>query len=211
MIIYLFENMITGGTYVGKSVNTLEKRWRGHLYDVRYGSQTHFHRAIRKYGAEWFFGVVLEENPDCINQAEKHWISRLNPSYNMTEGGDGGWINDQTGNTWKVKDSSRMGKYFASGRVHKSEAWINSTTGGNNYQCHYVITTPWGEFETWRDATNAAKELRRQGRKDVVTDGATLKKYCTENTLLNKEGRRTFPDWRGKYTHDIGFGYASKR
>lgn len=209
-MIYLITNTLTNDTYVGKTINTVEQRWRGHCYSAKYGSTTHLHRAIRKYGEVSFRIDILEESPYNINESEIHWIAKLNPKYNMTKGGDGGWINDQTGKTWKVEDSSRMGGYFTSGRVHKSEAWINSTTGGNNYQCNYIITTPWGEFDTWKDATDSAKELRKQGRKDVVTDGKTLKQYCMENTYLNPEGRRTFPEWRGKNTHDIGFGYASK-
>ncbi len=210
-MIYLITNTKTNDSYVGKTINSIQQRWAGHCYSAKYGSQTYLHRAIRKYGEDAFKLDILEEKHYNINESEKKWIKELDPCYNMTKGGDGGWINDQTGKKWKVEDSSNMGEYFTSGRVHQSNAWINATTGGGNYQCDYTITTPWGEFETWKEAVNTAKLLRKEGRKDVVTDGGTLKKYCKENTKLNQEGRRTFPDWRGKYTHDIGFGYASKR
>lgn len=208
-MIYLITNKQTGDTYVGKTIRTLPQRLEGHFRDVKYGSNTHLHRAMRKYGNHNFQIELLQEHHDDINDAEIQWIAKLDPTYNMTKGGDGGWIHDQTGNTWKVKDSSKMGITFKNGGNHTSK-WEKAVTGGNNYQCNYIITTPWGEFETWRDATNTAKELRKTGRNDVVTDGATLKKYCKENIKLNEEGRRTYPTWRGKYTHDIGFKYELK-
>lgn len=209
-MIYIITNTVTKDTYIGKTINSIKRRWRGHCYSANYGSETHLHRAIRKYGVHSFIVEELDNDYEDINVAEKYWIAKLSPSYNMTDGGDGGWINDQTGNTWKVKDTSNMGEYFRSGRVHKSENWINATTGGNNYQCDYIITTPWGDFETWKDATETARFLRQQGRKDVITDGKTLKKYCLENIKLNPEGRRTLPEWRGKHTQEIGFGYRKK-
>jgi group I intron endonuclease len=111
-MIYISQNKINGKRYIGKTVKTLEERWYKHNKDVEYGSQTCFHRAIRKYGSENFTVELLEDCPSELNnEREIHWIATLNPEYNMTVGGDGGWIHDQTGNTWKVKDPSKMGKH----------------------------------------------------------------------------------------------------
>jgi len=202
-MIYLVTNRKNGKRYIGKTSRGLNVRWYHHCRSAKYGSLTYFHRAIRKYGDESFELAVLDE--EYSNAAERRWIEQLRPEYNMTEGGDGGWIHDQTGNRWKVSDSSRMGKSFREGNHHSSN-WRESVSGGNNYQCIYTITTPWGVFETWKDATTQARKLRSQGRRDVVTDVKTLQLYCKQGKILSDEGRRTYPPWRGKHTHDIGFG-----
>lgn len=111
-MIYIATNKINGKRYVGKTDTTLDKRWYKHNKDVEYGSQRHFHRAIRKYGKENFTFELLEDcSSELNNEREVFWIAELKPEYNMTKGGDGGWIHNQAGNRWKVKDPSRMGKH----------------------------------------------------------------------------------------------------
>lgn len=111
-MIYIITNNLTKDCYIGKTINDLSVRFYQHTKQAEYGSQTHLHRAFRKYGSENFSITLLEDCPPEINNdRERHWIANLKPEYNMTEGGDGGWIYDQTGNTWKVKDPSRMGKH----------------------------------------------------------------------------------------------------
>ena len=154
--------------------------------------------------------MIVEEVVGDLNERERHWISCKSPAYNMTEGGDGGAIHNQLGNRWKVKDSSRVGKTLRNGEQSQHIDY-NLMRSGNNYQSVNIIHTPWGTFETWKDATDEAKRLRLTfGRTDVITDKDTLRKYCTESVYLNPEGRRTFPEWRGKYTKDIGFYLESK-
>lgn len=148
-------------------------------------------------------GVLLSKQLNIVES--KQWAN-LTP-----EQGDGGWISDQTGKHWKV---SRQGcenmchsrllhrdKYL---KAHK-EKLLPQISGGNNYQSKYYIYTPWGVFETYREATTKAKQLRKEGRIGVVTDGTTLRKYCESSILLNEHGRRTYPRWRGRYTKEIGF------
>lgn len=65
-------------------------------------------------------------------------------------------------------------------------------------------------FDTWREATTAAKKLRAAGRKDVVTDVNTLCRYCCEDLQLSIEGRRTYTGWRSKNTIQLGF-YLEKK
>jgi group I intron endonuclease len=92
MLIYKIVNNLTGDFYIGKTTKTKEERLQKHFYSSSYGSKTHLHRAIRKYGENHF---TIEEvecllSEDTLNQREKYWIKKLNPSYNMTDGGDGG-------------------------------------------------------------------------------------------------------------------------
>lgn len=204
MYVYEITNLINGKSYIGKTTQPIEKRWYQHCKNAEYGKDTYLYRAIRKYGVESFEIMIVEEVVGDLNVRERHWISCKSPAYNMTEGGDGGAIHNQLGNRWKVKDSSRMGHAWRGKR--RPQEIVEKFSGGNNYQSTHYIHTPWGVFETWNEALAEAKNLRlTSGRKDVITDKDTLRKYCTNNVLLNAEGRRTFPAWRGRYTKDIGF------
>ena len=170
---------------------------------------TYLYRAIRKYGKENFTIEILDE--EYSNEKEIYWISKLKPEYNMTKGGDGGWINDQTGKRWKVKDTTKMRIANKKREKKRIEIYSPKISSGNNYQSLYYIHTPWGIFETWRDASNSAKEERKKGNNNVISDTNTLQLYCKSNTLLSENGRRTPKEWRGKYTQDIGFKIVNKR
>lgn len=96
-IIYCARNIKNDKKYIGKTVQTLEDRWGGHL-DFAFtdrGWNIYFCRAIRKYGANSFELSILETIPDEeLNVAERKWIAELRTSdhkigYNSTEGGEG--------------------------------------------------------------------------------------------------------------------------
>lgn len=90
--IYRIKNIITQDSYVGKTTKFAEERFLRHVYSSRYGSNTHLHRALRKYGKENFIIETIEtvEN-DILSEREIFHIQSLQPSYNMTKGGDGGY------------------------------------------------------------------------------------------------------------------------
>jgi len=48
-VVYIHTNTLSGKSYIGRSVFGIDRRWKYHLNESRNGSQTHFHRAIRKY------------------------------------------------------------------------------------------------------------------------------------------------------------------
>lgn len=209
-MIYRITNVVTGDFYIGKTKNTVEKRWCMHKRNAGRGIETHFYRSIRKYGVENFKVDILEDcDSICDNEKEKYWIKKLKPQYNMTAGGDGGWIKDQTGNHWKVRDASKMGRAWREGKQREVIDY-KQISDGNNYQSKYYIFTPWGKYETWKRACSEAKKLKKQGKDDVITDVATLRKYCKEDIILSNEGRRTYPDWRGKSTKQLGFFIEEK-
>lgn len=99
-IIYLLTNTINGKQYVGQTTSGLNVRWNAHCGEVKRGSNCRIHKAIRKYGTDAFVREILEEvDEESINLREIHWISQLNPVYNMTKGGEGmrGWSpNEET-------------------------------------------------------------------------------------------------------------------
>ena len=83
--------MVNGNFYIGQTSKSKEERFQKHKYDATYGSKTYLHRAMRKYGFDNFTieeieNQVLLEN---LDEREIFWIKKLNPKYNMTDGGEG--------------------------------------------------------------------------------------------------------------------------
>lgn len=91
MYIYLLRNVVNGKTYVGKTIKTPEKRFRQHVLTSK-RIKTHLYSSINKHGPEKFVIEVLETvyDKDLLETKEKYWISKLQPEYNMTSGGEGG-------------------------------------------------------------------------------------------------------------------------
>src|SRR5208337_2154323 len=105
MIVYKITNINNNKAYIGQSQQTLEQRWNHHKSDAkRIGFNTHFYKAIRKYGTECWKQEILEEvnSVELLNEAEMKWIEYYNTfnrdkGYNSTSGGENGFIfSDET-------------------------------------------------------------------------------------------------------------------
>lgn len=88
-------NIINGNIYIGKTVRTLNKRKCEHIYSSNKGSNSYLHRAIRKYGIEYFEWeeICTAENKDELIKKEISFIRHYKNAgfhlYNMTDGGEG--------------------------------------------------------------------------------------------------------------------------
>lgn len=96
--IYKIENTINGSVYIGKTIHTLELRFKQHIRDAFNNNKkrTVLGRAIRKYGKDSFtIQIIVEGVPELfLNSFERYWIHYHNSfkgknGYNSTEGGDG--------------------------------------------------------------------------------------------------------------------------
>lgn len=93
--IYKITNLINNKKYIGKTIETLEKRWKRHVYSaLREENPYPLSRAIRKYGEEAFKIELIEEAPDSeLSELEIKYIKIYNTfegdGYNATIGGDG--------------------------------------------------------------------------------------------------------------------------
>lgn len=93
--IYKITNDINDKVYIGKTLSSVEKRWKEHLKDSknrRYEKRP-LYSAMRKYGSKHFSIEVLEK---CFTEEasdrEIYWIAYFNSykhGYNATKGGDG--------------------------------------------------------------------------------------------------------------------------
>lgn len=96
--IYKITNKINGKCYVGKTLQTVQKRWLEHQYEANQSRSKDrpLYRAINKYGIENFEIETIEEIQNLlevdINEREKYWIEyygSFKNGYNATYGGDG--------------------------------------------------------------------------------------------------------------------------
>src|ERR1039458_1293248 len=125
--LYLATCLVTGDRYVGRTTQTIARRWSRHKADARSTSQTHLHRAMRKYGVENFiieplilFDEDFSSEPE-LNAAEIRMIRllRINCTlYNLTDGGEG-TTGSKLGGSISGKINASKPDYFANlGRTY---------------------------------------------------------------------------------------------
>lgn len=119
MWIYCITSKTTGKKYVGKTKRPISTRWAAHCYDAfKRGLNTHFARAIRKYGKDDFVIELLELCSDLsqLSMREIYWI-QTQDSYcngcNSTKGGDGGIGIRWSEEARKRQSDARMGMKFS--------------------------------------------------------------------------------------------------
>lgn len=95
--VYMIQNKITGGIYIGKS-NNVNKRWHQHKFNhlTKKFSEFHLYRAFLKYGIRNFSISILESfnSSEEALEAESWWVGYMRSIgahlYNSTFGGEGG-------------------------------------------------------------------------------------------------------------------------
>jgi len=90
MKIYRIQNNLTGDFYIGQTITDIRTRLSGHICDSKKDNYNSIlHNSMRKYGSEYF---TIGEIEDCnslqeLNERERYWISKCNPSLNIQRGG----------------------------------------------------------------------------------------------------------------------------
>ena len=113
MYVYKVTNLNNNKVYIGQTIRTIEQRFKRHLNDALNNIlDTHFARAIRKYGADSFCLELIDtaETQEELNYKERFWINQYNATdskygYNETDS-----IYKSGGNTYKSKTQQEMGE-----------------------------------------------------------------------------------------------------
>ena len=92
--IYCIKNDINDKPYIGKTIHTVENRFKEHIKDAyNYKCNSKLHRAILKYGEEHFYSLILEEcSEEESGEREKYYIQlydSVKNGYNISYGGEG--------------------------------------------------------------------------------------------------------------------------
>lgn len=109
MWIYKITNIQNNKVYIGQTIRPIEQRFKRHLNDALHNVlDTHFARAIRKYGKDSFIIEEIDtaETQDELNKKEQYWIRHYNSvenGYNETDA-----ISKCGGNTYQSKTEEEM-------------------------------------------------------------------------------------------------------
>lgn len=93
--IYKITNKLNGKIYIGKTLSTIENRWKEHIKTAKEErcENRPLYRAMNKYGIENFIIEIIEQcNHEILSDREIYWINYYNSygnGYNATLGGDG--------------------------------------------------------------------------------------------------------------------------
>lgn len=124
-IIYKTTNKINGKYYVGKHQTT-------DLNDSYMGSGKLIKKAIKKYGAENFTKEILHvfETEEEMNAKEKELVTVSEETYNLCEGGKGGWGYCNKEIWTKEKRHSHNKRVSGFKTLTETERQKNGTKGG---------------------------------------------------------------------------------
>lgn len=109
MWIYKITNIQNNKVYIGQTIRPVEQRFHRHMTDALNNIlDTHFARAIRKYGKDSFKVETIDtaQTQDELNQKEQYWIRQynsVNNGYNETDA-----ISKCGGNTYQSKTKEEM-------------------------------------------------------------------------------------------------------
>lgn len=109
MWIYKITNIQNNKVYIGQTIRSINDRFHRHINDAMNNIlDTHFARAIRKYGKDSFIIEEIDKatNQNELNEKEQYWIHYYNSiknGYNETDA-----ISKCGGNTYLSKTAEEM-------------------------------------------------------------------------------------------------------
>lgn len=185
MYIYKITNKVNGKVYIGQSIRSIEQRFQRHINDaVNNILDTHFARAIRKYGKENFYIELVEtcDNQTELNLREQYWIRKydsINNGYNETDA-----TSKCGGNKYMSKTESEMKEI--SEKISKTKLG-SKNPHSRSVKVFNIVTNEEKVFDTVSDCRKFFKEKNHRFITTRVT-GLTKSLYKNE--------------WKIAYTED---------
>jgi group I intron endonuclease len=116
VVVYQATNMVNGHRYIGFSARGLAQRADKHRAMARQGRGHHFHAAIRKYGAENFTFELMGDFGDDEELAKLYEIEAIlkyKPEYNISRGGDGHHVAEESRKKISAANKGRKPSAYA--------------------------------------------------------------------------------------------------
>lgn len=209
--IYKITNLINGKIYVGKTIKSIQERFKEHIKKASQHPNRYLYDAMNHYGCENFFIESIEECEDTfLDEREIFWIKKLNATnpqigYNLTNGGEGGntWLlnphKNKTGE--KIRKSNLKDRYVPITRESLQEDMNNNLTYKDMMQKYHCSQTTLANRFRYFFNGKSLKELR-----PVINSGQFKKIDIPEKEFLKdiKEGILTNKEICTKY--NIGEG-----
>ena len=185
MYIYKITNKVNGKVYIGQSIRPIEQRFQRHINDaVNNILDTHFARAIRKYGKENFYIELVEtcDNQTELNLREQYWIRKydsINNGYNETDA-----TSKCGGNTYMSKTESELKEI--SEKISKTKLG-SKNPHSRSVKVFNIVTNEEKVFDTVNDCR---KFFNEKNHRFITTRVTGLTKSLYKN------------EWKIAYTED---------
>jgi group I intron endonuclease len=127
MIIY-FVSMNNEIMYIGQTKLSLDKRRKQHEYNASRGKGYIIGSSIRKHGSDKFTWTVhsIYYNQADLDAAEKHYIQKYRPKYNINSGGESRGIRKNKGSIPWNKGKKRAQVAWNKGRKESRPEVLNN-------------------------------------------------------------------------------------
>lgn len=161
-IIYIYTNKTNGKRYIGQTINETERKSR-HIYEaMKGGSNTPFHKAIRKYGIDGFeYGILEECDSSILNEREQFWIKELNTfgnlGYNCNIGGGSAKGYKHTPEARAKNSAHSKGNKYCLGFKHSNETKEKLKTRKNRSKAVVQMTLDDNVIAEYKSATEAER------------------------------------------------------
>ena len=149
LLIYKITNKVNDKVYIGQSIRPVKKRFNRHLNDALNNKlDTHFARAIRKYGKDNFICEVIDTATDQndLTLKEQYWIryyDSVNMGYNETDA-----IQKCGGNTYASKTKEELLEIYE--KIRKSKIG-KLNPNSKSIKCYNIETDEELFFETVKE------------------------------------------------------------
>lgn len=189
--VYLYKvtNVVNNKSYIGQTVQPVNRRWSSHVQCARSGKDLYFYHAIRKYGADRFTVETIDVATDKpqADELERKYIIQFNTvhrdhGYNMTYGGHGSPHLPEV----KAKIGDRSREWWANpeNKERASASRRGLLSGSRNPRYGHTEGRPHSE-ETKRNLSEIRKELYRDPEFKSRMSEANTGKHHTDSGREN--------------------------
>lgn len=195
-LIYIITNIINQKSYIGWTSETLDKRIKRHLYDLKIQRyKCYLHDAIKSYGWNNFKSEILCwcKTSEKAKILERKLIKKYNTyylngfGYNMTLGGDGtcGFAHTLESNierSQRIKCTKRKHPYKLTDKQIKKVKSARRNQKMDGSHKIWKITFPNGKYEIVHNLSRFSKKhnLRRASLRNVSKTGELYLGYKCE-------------------------------
>ena len=151
-VVYKHTNTLTNKSYIGITCTSSAVRWRSHKCLARKGSQTHFHRAIMKYGEDVWESSILEdsiETAELAESREKYWIhtyDTYSKGYNSTLGGSYVPQHDQD-----TRRSVKASFYNVKTKEEVNDVFVVELAARYSLEAKHLYSVVSGKLLSWKN------------------------------------------------------------
>lgn len=176
MFIYKITNRINNKIYIGQTIRPIHQRFNRHINDaMNHVTDTHFSRAIRKYGKENFYIECIDvaETQEELTTKEQSWIRKYNSTnpqigYNETDA-----IYKCGGNTYKSKNKRELS--IIRNKISQKKIGINNINA-KSVKCFNIETKEELIFPTVKECQSYFGEKHHRFI-TIRTSGTTISLY----------------------------------